>query len=165
MRTTITALALAAAGMSAALALAAPGDSRTPMSAEQKAARQAEVFAAADTNGDGRIDIAEFEVFEPPRAHHPAPPHGARPAPMGPHGESPADWDAEIFAALDVNGDGMLTVEEFSTAKEQSIRHKMRKDAAFEQMDTNESGYLEPDEFPPAAMRGMDANGGGRNPD
>jgi len=164
MRIRITALALTAAGV-AGMALAAPGDGRAPMSAEQMQARHAEIFAIADTNGDGRIDIAEFEAFQPPRAHHPAPPPGAHAGPIGPHGESPAEWDAEIFAALDVNGDGMLTVEEFSTAKERSIRHKMRKDAAFEQMDTNESGYLEPDEFPPARMRGKDANGGGRNPD
>lgn len=166
MRTTLTALVLTAAGvagMSTALAVAAPGDGRSPISAEEMQARRAEAFSAADANGDGRIDIEEFESFQPPRAHRPPPPHGGRPAPMGPHGESPAEWDAEIFAALDANGDGVLTVEEFSTAKERSIRRKMRKDAAFEQMDSNESGYLEPDEFPPSRMGKLDTNGDGQN--
>jgi len=150
------------ASMTAALVFAAPGDGRFPISTADVEARHAEVFTTADTNGDGRIDIEEFIAFEPHREHAAHMPHGG---PRPGHGAPPermADFDEEVFAVLDANGDGVIAVEEFSTARLRDARKDVMKRTAFERLDANADGYLAPDEFPPARLVELDTDGDGK---
>jgi Ca2+-binding EF-hand superfamily protein len=130
-------------------------------------ARSEKIFAMVDSNGDGQITEVEFLAAEPPHGHgtgmgrgmH----HGGMGA-MGPDGKPP-NWqalNAELFNALDTDGNGELSQAEFAKAHE-TMQTMMRKHA-FAKLDSNGDGVLDKDEFPPMAKRmaAMDTNGDGK---
>ena len=151
----------------------------------------AEVFAAADTNGDGKITQAEFLAFKPKHDGHGMGKdgHGMGMGPhmgmglmggmgMGGHGDGPdgaasperdawADaFQAELFKELDTDHNGQLSSAEFSKAREAMHSDTMRtfmKTQMFTHLDKNSDGVLTKDEFPPFAqkMSMMDTNGDG----
>jgi Ca2+-binding EF-hand superfamily protein len=128
-------------------------------------AHSQEIFAMVDADGDGQITEVEFLAAKPPQGHgggmhrH----HGYGMGPMGGPGGSP-NWqtlNAELFTALDTDGNGELSQAEFAKAHE-TMQTMMRKQA-FTKLDSNGDGVLEKDEFPPMAkhMAAMDTNGDG----
>jgi Ca2+-binding EF-hand superfamily protein len=85
---------------------------------------------------------------------------------MGPHfGMTDAQlqtFNADLFKALDTDGNGQLSPTEF--AKAHDTMHTMMKKQAFVRFDTNKDGVLTKDEFPPFAkeVAAMDTNGDGK---
>lgn len=84
-------------------------------------ARHAQLFTEIDTNGDGVISLTEFETHEPPRRGggpgrgQGGQDQGGQDQGMGPGGGQRPD-KAEIFARIDTNGDGQVSVEEWQAA-------------------------------------------------
>lgn len=198
---------------SAISALAAPNgpgpnaaEARFPISIAEMESRQAERFAAADSNGDGMLSrdelkAAQWSLHPSPgmgrqgprgdgmRMPHPPmhpqmgtdgrpgagpqqPPHmGMAPHPGMQPGMRPgredaqtlAERDAKIFAALDSNGDGSLSADEFSHDKLAEAGRTVFADSLFERLDSNQDGLLSRSELPdPAArLKAMDADGDG----
>jgi len=153
--------------------------------------RGAKFFAMIDTNGDGKITEVEFLAAEPAGRggpHHgmgagmggpgvggpgmgmdgpgmAGPGMGMGPG-MGPYGgmtdAQRQTFDADLFKALDTDGNGQLSPTEFAKAHE--TMHAMMKKQAFVRLDTNKDGVLTKDEFPPFAQHAaaMDTNGDGK---
>lgn len=75
----------------------------------------AQRFAAMDTNSDGRVDVAEWDRAVATRVAA-APADGAmKPAPNAPlplPGAQRAELMRAMFARIDANGDGTLTLDE-----------------------------------------------------
>ena len=92
-------------------------------------------FARVDRNDDGVIDREEF--LETPLARH-----------STSSGESPGEFD-EIFGAIDVNGNGEISAQEFSRARENrdkaGIPEVIIND--YEDLDRNEDGLISLREF------------------
>jgi Ca2+-binding EF-hand superfamily protein len=72
-----------------------------------------------------------------------------------------AQWQAEVFAAADTDGDGQLSQEEFARLPE--VRRELARTQMFERLDANSDGVLDRDEFPRwwAELRAMDRDGDG----
>jgi Ca2+-binding EF-hand superfamily protein len=131
-------------------------------------ARSEAIFATVDSDGDGSITEVEFLAAEPPHGHgmggrHFAQ-HGAGMGPMGGPG-GPPNWqtmNADLFNALDTDGNGELSADEFAKLHE-TIQSLMRKQA-FAKLDSNGDGVLDKSEFPPMAkhLAAMDTNGDGK---
>ena len=82
----------------------------------QMAQRREQMFAEADSNSDGALDIAEFSAM-----------HENRPKPPdGPAGGPTAE---EIFAEIDRDGDGKITKAEME-AHEETMHARMKADRA-----------------------------------
>jgi len=151
---------------------AAAETDRFPISVEDLDARRAAVFAATDTNGDGLISAEEFDAHSSKRAHGSGPRHrrsgdpgfehrGQDHGDRGHWSERQAAMDGLIFQALDKDGDGVVSEDEFSRQAMAEARASIMKTRLFDRLDKNEDGYLTPEEFPPARLRSMDANGDG----
>lgn len=138
---------------------AAPG--KFPLSVESMQARQLEIFAQIDANGDGLIDLEEFDAHEPPaRGNRKHRRHSAK------GGERPSDEQAAaleeaLFERLDGNSDGVLSRDEFSRQAMQAAAREIRKSQLFAAADRNDDGYLSPDEFPPRRPADLDTNADG----
>lgn len=103
-------LALPAA-LAAALAMAAP-----PPAAAQVMAT-ADYLERMDTDGDGRVSLAEY-----------------------------LDWMGYAFHEMDRNGDGVLDAGELPGGRGQPLtlaRHRERLSATFARQDANGDGYLD----------------------
>ena len=76
---------------------------------------------------------------------------------LGDHGQAA---EAELFAALDTDGSGELSPEEFSRENHHAARKTLMHNKMFARMDADDSGYLSPDEFPGHAqrLRNLDSN-------
>jgi len=153
--------------------------------------RAAKTFAAADTNGDGKITLEEFLVFRPSHGGPPGHPGMGGPGMGGPGMDGPGmggpgmgmmgfgpppggtpptaqERDAKmqafqdnLFKALDTDHNGQLSQAEFSKAWETA--QTMMKKEMFTKLDKNGDGVLTKDEFPPMVqkMSAMDTNGDG----
>lgn len=148
-------------------------EQRFPISVADLEARATAMFARIDGNGDGVIDAAEFEAHDPGRGRHgkhrgfgpPGAPHmkGERPAKGSERADRAAqraENEAELFRALDQDGDGALSEAEFAGL--QDARKAQRKRSAFARLDANSDGVLDRDEFPPRKLTGLDADGDGQ---
>jgi Ca2+-binding EF-hand superfamily protein len=155
-------------------ATAAPTPPQRSIDVAKVNERGAKAFASADADGDGKITPAEFAAAKPPGGPGGAPgPHhghgGARHGDMGPAGgmQAPtaaerAEFQADLFKALDTNHNGELSEAEFAhlhEAMQTLMRQKM-----FAKLDTNGDGVLTPDEFPafPKRVSAMDTDGDGK---
>lgn len=98
---------------------------------DSKAPPSRPAFSDIDTNKDGVISQAEFDAYRPAQAKRP-PAHAFHR--HGPHDHGPHD-----LKALDANGDGQVTFEEFSAPLK----------ARFDRLDTNHDGVLSGDELTP----------------
>ncbi len=143
--------------------------------------RAASMFAAADTNGDGKITQAEFLAYKPQQEGKDGHGMGMGGGPMGmmgmgmggPDGKaspereaSAAAFQTELFKELDTDHNGQLSSAEFSKAREAMHSDTMRtfmKTQMFTRLDKNADGVLTKDEFPPFAQRmsAMDTNADG----
>jgi hypothetical protein len=99
-------------------------------------------FDEVDTNKDGKVTLAELEVFH--KDHGPPPGGGCRPM-MGPmmgmRGEGPEhgpEHGPKPHPELDANKDGKVTLEEFLAMPK----------ALFARLDANHNGTLEGKELP-----------------
>jgi len=162
------------AGLMAATALAAeppPAAAPTPNAADcgkhgtmdvnKMKERGAKVFAMVDTNGDGEITDIEFLAAETPRGGGHRMRHG-----KGHHGPRMTQaqqqtFEADLFKALDTDGNGELSAAEF--AKVHETMQTMMKKNAFVRLDSDGDGVLGKDEFPPFPQRmaAMDTDGDG----
>ena len=127
---------------------------RGPISIEAVESRTTERFASLDANGDGLLELAEFE---------PSRRGGRGMRGMGfPRG---ADGDTNIndrlFQHLDADGNGEISQEELANL--QAARHEMMKAIVFERLDTSADGFLTLEEFAPqlARLKALDVNGDG----
>lgn len=93
-------------------------------------------LAKLDKNGDGQITIEELRPARPADAPEPAADAPKRPAPP-------------MLAALDADGDGVISATELANAA-----------ASLAKLDKNGDGQLTPEEF----MGGRGPRGGGRGP-
>lgn len=160
--------------MTTALAHASPPADRFPLSVADLEARQAAVFSAVDSDGDGRISAAEFAAHEPragdresggdtdaERGHHrrwKSRHDGA----FRPEALDPQEMDGRIFAALDGNGDGNLTPDEFTREALGSARQTVMKEVMFARLDADGDGFLSAGEFPPGPGASLDTDGDGQ---
>lgn len=165
-----------------------PGPGRTIDIAQVKA-RADEAFATADKDGSGTLTREEFAGMKPARFHdggrrgmHR---HGmdmgmgmgmgmegsgmgaggmtGRMHRMGPpSAEERAETDKALFAALDADGNGALSPEEFGRHHEAMMQ--VHRDRAFDRLDANKDGVLSKDELPSPADRltRLDADGDGK---
>jgi Ca2+-binding EF-hand superfamily protein len=164
----------------AASALARP---ELPIDLAKAEIEAAQRFQAADTNSDGELNVAEFTAamasleggghhrfrrFAP----HSAPPHG----PKAPTAEAPdvgagagrreqwrADYEANVFAAMDTDGSGELSASEASDENRDAARRKVMTEAMFERFDADASGTLSAAELPDRVdrLRELDSDGDG----
>lgn len=157
-----------------------------PISISEARAKADARFADIDKDGNGMISRAEFDAAPPPdhRGHHSwhrgawmgGAGHRGHQTGQGPdvdpasREELRAEWqarreasDAELFAALDSDGDGKLSASEFDTARMKEARRDARRERMFEHLDRNGDGVLSRDELPDPASRleAMDADGNG----
>ena len=175
---------LAAGGALAATEDAAPG--RTTVDIAKVKARADEAFTAADKDANGTLTKDEFATMEPSRFHHRmqrgmhhgdspagAGPMGGKGPGMGPMGgmgkmggppsaEERAQMHKAVFAALDADGNGSLSPEEFD--KHHEVMARMRHDRMFDRLDANKDGVLSRDEMPSPTDRltKLDTNGDGQ---
>jgi Ca2+-binding EF-hand superfamily protein len=173
-------------GLAAAIACAAETTEGTTAPATAKSidiaavrSRADEAFKAADTDGNGTLSKAEF-VAAPRLGMGGAFRHHGRHGAPGMHGGPPHDGDRgmgppgsmepgartemqkSLFAALDADGSGQLSADEF--AKEPEVMQKIAREHAFARLDANGDGALSRDELPSAVSRleKADTDGDGR---
>ena len=76
-----------------------------------------------------------------------------------------AEWrdkmDRAVFIALDIDRDGVLSDEEFSSEKQRHARTVYIKQIVFIRLDSNLDGVLTPEEFPPRRLADLDVDGDG----
>lgn len=157
-----------------------PGPGRTIDIAQVKA-RADEAFAAADKDGNSTLSREEFAAMKPVRFHDggrggmhrkgmgmDGGGMGAGGMPGGMHRMGPpsaeerAEIDKALFAALDADGNGALSPEEFG--KHHEAMMQVHRDRAFDRLDENKDGVLSKDELPSPADRltRLDADGDGK---
>ena len=174
---TIITGSILAAGLTLTLsASAAPDNDRFPISLAEIEARSTEHFAKIDTDRSGDIDITEFEAAEMPRSGHPMRMRGnhhqgGKETARGPRNGHPrglpdsearqlmrATIEAELFAIMDSDSDGVISKAEFTDGNKHEARRTARKRAMFKVLDTNQDQRLSADEMPNPAKRLQDAD-------
>lgn len=142
-------------------AWARPHGMHPPISIAQAESRAAQAFAAADSNGDSELSRDEFTTAELPH------PGAGRPfARRWMHNEAGPDsdaYDAELFDALDADGDGMLSRAEASREQRHAAHKSLMKQRAFTHLDSDNSGAISASEFTQRVqrLRELDENADG----
>ena len=146
-----------------ALAFAAPGQERFPISIAEVESKAAERFTKIDTDQSGSIDLSEFEQAKPQRPQNKGK-HGTRHADGRKQGHSGGPRHAqraalreateeEMFLLLDSDGDGVISKEEHHSADLRETRVLAQKRAMFKQLDKDQDALLTPGEMPNPAER------------
>jgi Ca2+-binding EF-hand superfamily protein len=87
----------------------------------------AALFAKIDTNGDKKISKKEFEDYKGPLHGNAGKENGNVAKENGKAAKGKGMAKDAIFTKLDTNGDGFLTMEEFSKIKEIMAEAKKKK--------------------------------------
>ena len=155
-----------------AAAMAGPRGPEFPISVAQAKDRAEARFKELDADGSG--DISPAELAAAPSLHRFAHGHGHKGHHRGGAAERGGDdqglWlekreamNAEMFERLDQNDDGLLSKEEFNTAKMAEARREAMQEHVFARLDKDGSGGITREEFPDMSRRleAMDADGDG----
>jgi len=164
----VTALGASLIGLAGA-AWAGHHEDRFPVSIADAQARAQARFQEADRDANGVITREEFDAADwPPtgRGHGPKGPLKGPGMMHGPGGgplPDPAELDRRLFRAMDENGDGMLSADEFSVSKMHAAGGELAREQIFDHLDGNGDGSLTRDELPDPArrLRSMDDDGDG----
>ncbi|MFK7912986.1 MAG: hypothetical protein AB8B93_03660 [Pseudomonadales bacterium] len=177
----LLATALAAA-IGSAYSIAAPDGAerhgkRFPVDLSVAEARMNERFASIDTDDNEQISATEFEnaEFEGKRKGRHGKKHrrhegdrstlteAERAERKAQGAERRAAFDADLFAAMDSNGDGQLSAEEASRDNKRASKRKLKRQHRFAKMDSDGNGQLSRTEFGVrlAHMQAADTNGDG----
>jgi len=156
-----------------------PHDLEFPVSIADLEAKAAVAFTRADSDGNGEVSPEEFAAVDPDHrgmrerhfgSRHRFEGHGEHRDHHGGYDHSDGDRaagfehspqaQAEFFAALDTDGNGELSAEEFAPENHRAARKTLRQKRLFARMDADGSGGLSIDEFPGRAqrMRSLDSN-------
>lgn len=161
------------------------GQPRFPIDLAEVAQRQADRFARLDADGDGWVELTEFEAsdFKPPHRakrwqrraqvnwdakgstdERAEPPHNAKHKAKrkAKHKEMRSAVKAEMFTLLDANQDGVLSDSEHA-AQTRATRQLATKRVLFRSWDTDQDQRLSLAELPSRAERlqAADADGDG----
>lgn len=145
---------------------AAPGRLEFPVSVADLEARGSETFGRVDSDSSGEITREEFADAQA-RDGSRRPRHDRRPARHYFAGvwrgqrDGDEEFEAEVFAILDVDGDGQLSATEFSMKKQQAARQLSLTTKRFDRLDADGSGTLGMNEFPARRMQNLDLDGDG----
>ncbi len=164
---TLAALALTMANP----AWSSPHGYEFPISIADLEAKAALAFAQADSNSDGEVSPEEFADVDTDHrgmrerhfsGHHGSRVHGEHMGQMGrgDRGDHSMESQAEFFAALDTDGNGELSSEEFAPENHRAARKTLMRNKMFARMDADGNGGLSEDEFPGRVqrLRALDSN-------
>jgi len=139
---------------------------RAPVSLAELSKHSEQRFARLDTDTDGRVTRDEFLQAEgrehPKRREHMKRKHRMHKQNM--HAPQP-EREAAIFSALDKDGNGALSAEEFAARREvgKSMYEARHRNNRFDELDTNADGHLSADEVNARLdrLRALDSNNNG----
>ena len=140
---------------------------RFPINVAAMEAKAEAMYARIDSNADGLISAEEFAAHQPERSGHgdkgrrwhQGVPGRGEPGVRQSDPARHAAFEAELFKAMDQDGNGSLSAAEF--ADRQDVRRSLMQQHAFTRLDANSDGVLDRDEFPPRRLAGLDTNGDG----
>lgn len=98
-----------------------------------------ERFNTADVDNDGQLSMAELATIRP--SHHKMKRKHKRM-----HKKDRPNTD-EVFSALDADGSGELSKNEFSSENQRTVRKQLKTEKRFAKLDANNSGGIERNEF------------------
>jgi Ca2+-binding EF-hand superfamily protein len=108
---------------------------------QERTQRRTEMFQQADTNHDGKVSLAEWLAFKPPRPDHR--PHDGQEGPRDeqdkdgrPDGKNLSTW----LQKVDANHDGQISKAEAESYAPRIAKH-------FDEIDTNHDGLVSQDEL------------------
>lgn len=154
-------------------AMATAGDRRPefPLSVAQARERAEARFAQLDADGSGEISASELAAGEFPGRHGPKfrrhlrfhPPFDGEGPEAVVFTEQRAALEEELFDRLDVNGDELLSREEFASDKVREARLALMQAQMFKHLDRDGSGGVSRAELPDKSqwLEAMDADGDG----
>lgn len=117
--------------------------SRGPIVLSEIEQRIDERFNTADVDGDGQLSTAELATIKP--AHHKMKrKHKRKHKRM--HKQDRPDTGV-MFEALDADGSGELSKDEFTAEKHRAARKQLKTERRFAKLDANNSGGIERNEF------------------